>query len=707
MLGLNIRLRVKSKLMVLLLATSIVSVSIISLISIHKGQQVIREIVASELIGVRSAKAQELRHHFEEIRGNIALLCETPSVVRAMLEFSEAFKGLERQVLKEDTEQALRDYYEAEYFPRLAENVVGKPYFDVYRPVTHSARYLQYYYLARSPHPVDERNGSIDVGEGSGYSDVHRRHHPYFEKLLRQFHYEDLYLIDFDSGQIVYSAAKKADFATDLERGPYRFSNLAELVERVRRNPHHGAVHMVDYQFYPPDYGQPKAFLGGPIYHKERIVGILAKNVPTARTDRILSGDGGWQHNGLGESGEVFLVGADLLMRSNSRLLQTDPDEYKEELRENRASPQLIESIDKHGTTVLQQQVDSEAVQEALGGREGNRVVRNYLGEEVLAAYAPISIEGFDWAIIAHMELEEAYEELEQLGVHIFIGTVVIIVLFTFIANFGANRFLSPLNGIVDQLRNAKPDNPDFRLSINTQDEFQELVGVINQMAHNLGQQTRLVQRKTSKIEGLLLNLLPRRLVERVQKGESRFVENIEQATVLAVELRGLSAWSPRAPVAEIADSFGELINLFEEAGRRYDVESFKLTGEQYVAVCGVNSLHLDHSKRVVSFALELVALIDRFNQRHGTDLNPALGIHKGYLQVAVVTTEANDQRLTYNLWGEAMATAFTLQRQAASRTILVSQPIYEALQGWYNFSEGDDADTWILRQPPPNQPNP
>lgn len=703
MFGFRYKLTIKSKLMILLLTVSLGSIMLISFIALLKTRDLIQKVVANELVNLRSSKAHELHLYFDTTHSFVQMLCEDPTIVNAMVEFNNAFKKLEQQEIPTNWNKAIKTYYQKEFFPRLSEQIFGTPHFEVYRPLSQASQYLQYHYIVRNSHPLGEKDKLINAGDESEYTKVHLQHHNFFDRLVDQFHYYDLYLINFDTGDVVYSVDKETDFGTNLDKGPYRYSNLADLLRKVRKNPHREGVQMVDFEFYHPSYAAPEAFIGGPIYQGTRIVGILVLELPVKEIDNILSNNQNWKHDGLGETGEVFLVGSDLRMRSTSRFLIEDFEEYKTRLRATKTSPKTISSIAKHETSILLQEVDTESVREALKGKEGIKIVEDYRGIKALSSYAPLAIEGFDWAIIAEMETQEAYQSLQVLEVYILMGTVIIILLVTWIANLGTNRFLRPIKLMVEEIHEADLQQEDFQLQIDTHDELNELVQAINKMALKLGQQTKLVRKEELEIKSLLLNILPSRVAERFKKGEEQIAENIEQATVVFVNLIGFNEL--QTSISEAAKMLNELIHFFEQVARKHDVEPFKIIGEQYVVVCGVNKLHLDHSKRIADFALEILKNLEGFNQKYHTALNLKIGVHRGPLKAGIVSNK-EEQMLTYNLWGETMNIANYLNQKAPPNTILVSETVYDSLHGLYYFEQEQvleledqgKLETWVLR---------
>ena len=78
--------------------------------------------------------------------------------------------------------------------------------------------------------------------------------------------------------------------------------------------------------------GAPAAFIASPIFDGDEFIGVLGLQVPVDEINRVMTGNNNWAKDGLGRSGEAYLVGADSAMRSVSRFLVEDPAGYLETL---------------------------------------------------------------------------------------------------------------------------------------------------------------------------------------------------------------------------------------------------------------------------------------------------------------------------------------------------------------------------------------
>ena len=657
MLGLG-QLQIKSKVMLVLLVVSLGSSAVMGFLVWQRARNLLTQRIFDQLTSVKAAKSAEIESYFQFMYSQVETLAEDRMTVSAMMEFDQAFDQISEAnlAIAPEWSQAIESYYTEEFFPRLTDNIDGTPILDIYNPRTAVARYLQYYYIVNNPHPVGSKDDLTRANDGSTYSTVHRRYHRILRNLIVNFGYYDLFLIDHETGDIVYSVYKETDFATSLDTGPYARSNFAEVVSTVQQNPEPGAVQIIDFAAYRPSHGAPAAFLAAPIYDDGQPVGILAVQLPVDRINDVLTGNQNWENEGLGQTGEVYLVGDDFLMRSISRFLIGDATGYRQALQAVGTPDDVLEMIQRLETSILLQSVETAGAQAALQGQSGTQIIDDYRGGSVLSSYAPLNIKGVNWVILSEMDLAEAYAALTNLQGFILITAVILVFLVTLIAVVAANSLVRPISLLVEDSRkiiSGELDEADLQPT--THDELSLLVEAFNAVNRSLREQRSLVVAKERENKALLLNVLPSTAAERWERGETLITDTTQQTTVLVASLEGLTELSAKRAVPEVTGLLTELFNSFDEAAESLDVLTLNRIGDFYFAVCGLIAPRMDHTKRVVDLGLAMLDSLRRFNHKYKLDLKLCIGIDGGESIAAVIETK----RLNYHLWGETLAITY------------------------------------------------
>jgi class 3 adenylate cyclase len=675
-------LSIKSKLIVMLLTVSSSSILVTAYLGYQSGKSNLTDRVFNQLTSVRASKAYQIQSYFKTIRNHIQTLSNDPSVGNAIAEFTNAYRQLETLPLPADNSQKITAYYQNEFLPKLAKTEQGSPVLNSFLPESNASNYLQYYYIATNSHPIGKKHLLDKANDGSEYSRIHERYHPIFRNIIEKFGYYDMFLID-PQGTVVYTVYKETDFTTNYTTGAYNDSNLARLVASVRRSKQKDYASIIDFESYAPSYGAPAAFIAAPIFNQSKFVGVLAIQVPVDEINNVMTGNGEWESDGLGKSGESYLVGQDYLMRSVSRFLIETPEEYIQTLVALGATKDTITRIRQYKTSILAQSVRTTAVEESLMGKQGLKIIRDYRDVPVLSSYSLLQIEGLKWAILSEIDLAEAYAPIYDFERQLVISATLLMLLVILLAMVMASLFVKPINQLIASARKVAAGQLDAIAVLGTEDEFGELAQSFNLMVSSLRDQTDLVEEKNRENEQLLLSIFPAAIAKRLKQGEKNIAESASNVTVLFSDLTGFSKLSDSLTAYEIVSILNDLFTSFDETADRYGMEKIKTIGDSYMAVCGLSVPYLDHDKRAIDFALEMQTIVRRFSQERGFKLNISLGIHSGDIVAGIV----GRNKFIYDVWGDTINIASTLKSACPEGSILVSDEIHHRLCDLYEFA--------------------
>jgi len=357
----------------------------------------------SKLEGLLDVKRNEVERYFETIEGQILTFSQNKMVVDAMADFSAHFKDYNEQVQLDAAAIAgmrsdLLAYYSKDFGGKY-QNELGKPapVDKMLAGLSDTTIALQHAYIAANPNPLGAKEVQDAGNRGTSYDALHAEVHPVVRSYLQQFGYYDIFLVDPETGHIVYSVFKELDYSTSLMDGPYANTNFAKAFREANKLKHADEYVLVDYENYTPSYEAPASFIASPIFKDGKKLGIAIFQMPIDRLNAIMNA-----RAGMGATGESYLVGPDLLMRSDSFL---DP--------ENRTVLASFLNPDAG-------KADTLAVQRALTGETGSDLIIDYNGNYVYSAYAPVTVGNFTWAIMVEIDLAEAMNPTTSHGKEFF-----------------------------------------------------------------------------------------------------------------------------------------------------------------------------------------------------------------------------------------------------------------------------------------------
>ncbi len=412
------KMDLKTKLVLTYLLVGLAPLLTVGIYSWQKSSSALSEAAVEKLIAVRDVKGEAVKRYFEGIRDQIITFSDNIMVRDAMESFSKEFKTFSSENNWGNSEHAsykshLKGFYQNQ-FSRKYEKENGKKLdsLSLISQLSNTEVALQYHYISKNTYPLGEKeklNFSLDT---SSYSKSHRKFHPSFRTYLKKFGYYDIFLVDIDSGNIVYSVYKELDFATSLLTGPYRNTNFAKAFARAKKLTSPDSFVIVDYKKYLPSYEAPASFIANAIWKNGKKIGVAIFQMPIDRLSSIMS-----ERAGMGKTGETYLFGEDKLMRSDSFL-----------------------DFERHGVLASFKHSESGSlssipVSRALEGKTGSSTEQNYLDQKVISAYKPIDILGLKWGLIAEINTSEALFTVDLLKntiIKIVIGSLISIILLAF-----------------------------------------------------------------------------------------------------------------------------------------------------------------------------------------------------------------------------------------------------------------------------------
>ena len=360
---------------------------------------------------------------------------------------------------------------------------------------------LQRLYIHDNPFPTGEKEKLDFAKDGSSYSDVHAKHHPYFRHFLESKGYYDIFLIDAN-GDLVYSVYKELDYATNLKVGQWKDTDLGNAFRAAIKAESKDAQFFFDFHSYAPSNGVPASFIAQPIMDGDKTIGVLAFQMPIARINKVMQ-----QYEGLGESGETYIVGADGYMRSDSR--------FSEE------------------STILKTKVTGETVDLALAGELGVKLVDDYRGIVMYSSYQPIEFKGVKWAVLAEIDRAEVMQPIYGMIKSVIIYNIVIFIIVCALSIKASRSTCTPLKRMSKVVNEFANENYDHALDdADRQDEIGQIAKALEKLRLS-GQEKIRLEAETAAMnkEKLAKAQALEKMTDGFDTSITTFLKNLEEAT--------------------------------------------------------------------------------------------------------------------------------------------------------------------------------
>lgn len=481
-------LKIKTKIAIVIALLLLVNTLVIGWVSFSSSQQNLQEAIINQLTSVKEIKKQAIETYFHTLENQVVTFAEDKMIVNATSELKKAFLEVPIDEKTEEynkSKQDLLNYYNSSVAPQVTKTLGTALEGSSIFPNDQRSIYFQNNYIISNPNPYGSRNLFDKALTNNVYDKIHSIYHPVIRNFAAKFGLDDVFLIDDKTGYVIYSDFKEIDFGTNLLEGPHSTSNLAKSF-KMSMALGKGSSAVADFASYIPSRGKPGAFISSPIYDGMERVGVLVFQIPIDELNKIMTGNNSWKEEGLGESGETYLVGEDFKMRSAARFLLENEEGYTTMLKDVGCPSETIDRIKSTKTSVLWQEIKTEATTDALAGKTESKLISDYRNIEVLSAFSPLNINGLKWAIVSEKDQSEAFAPIYKLRTLVIIIGLIVLLIGIVIAMFIAGSISKPILTLVSNLKLVSEGDLTVKIEANSKDEVGEALLSMKEMVAKL-----------------------------------------------------------------------------------------------------------------------------------------------------------------------------------------------------------------------------
>jgi len=185
------------------------------------------------------------------------------------------------------------------------------------------------------------------------------------------------------------------------------------------------------------------------------------------------------------------------------------------------------------------------------------------------------------------------------------------------------------------------------------------------------------LQIEQEKSEGLLLNILPKAIADRLKKGEHTIADSFPEVTVLFSDLVGFTELSTGITASELVEKLNQIFLAFDKLTEKHGLEKIKTIGDAYMLVGGVPTPRADHAEVVTRMGIEMLEEIEALNKRNQENFKIRIGIHTGPVVAGVI----GKKKFIYDLWGDTVNIASRMESQGLPNKIQVSENTYKRIK--------------------------
>ncbi|BCS96347.1 hypothetical protein DSLASN_19790 [Desulfoluna limicola] len=283
------------------------------------------------------------------------------------------------------------------------------------------------------------------------------------ESYAQDYGYHDIFVVDAEKGDVLYSVAGENDLGTNLNDGLYRQTELAAVWRSVLAS---GEKAVSDFSAYEPSGGLEALFIGQPILDEnETIKGVLIFQFSPEQVTHIVDA-----RQGMGKTGESYLLG-------------TNGTENRYEFRSNMRT--IGDGQYVVGSS-LKNTLDYWKDAVAAGEAGGHATYQDSVGKAVLVAYNKLNLLGLDWYLISKIDKYEVTAPVRNIH-RVISGVAGILLGLIGVGAFFLSRTITrPLISDIRFAQAISNGELNSTLKLDRKDELGELAKALNTMARNL-----------------------------------------------------------------------------------------------------------------------------------------------------------------------------------------------------------------------------
>jgi adenylate cyclase len=247
---------------------------------------------------------------------------------------------------------------------------------------------------------------------------------------------------------------------------------------------------------------------------------------------------------------------------------------------------------------------------------------------------------------------------------------------------FGLFVGLTVVSGLLDPILSADPAPiPD---PVRTAFFVLNVTGVSLTVYLLLQYAVRARDQAFARSEGLLLNVLPRSIAQRLKREPSVIADAHDEVTVLFADVVDFTPFTERTEPVRVVGILDQVFSAFDGLAERHGLEKIKTIGDAYMVAAGLPEARPDHAQAMADMALEMQATMKSICGPLGIDLAIRIGMESGPVIAGVI----GRHRFIYDLWGDTVNTASRLESHGLAGRIQVGETAYRLLCDRYAFED-------------------
>ncbi len=200
----------------------------------------------------------------------------------------------------------------------------------------------------------------------------------------------------------------------------------------------------------------------------------------------------------------------------------------------------------------------------------------------------------------------------------------------------------------------------------------------------DLSNQKRALELAKERSEEVLNKVLPYEIAIQLKKKGYATPRSYKRVTLLQLNIRNFLQLTEKMPTELLVEQLHEVLVSIDGVLEQHYVEKIKTVGGIYLGAGGVPLRNRSNPIDVVLASLKIKNVFEQINSNRQIDSLPefeiGIGVHSGKVIAGVV----GKNKLSYDIWGDAVNISTTVERQAESGKIIITKSTFDEIGDYF-----------------------
>ena len=183
--------------------------------------------------------------------------------------------------------------------------------------------------------------------------------------------------------------------------------------------------------------------------------------------------------------------------------------------------------------------------------------------------------------------------------------------------------------------------------------------------------------------ETLLLSILPKAVVERINDGAGMVADHIPEATILFADIVNFTPFTAKLSPSDVVSVLNRVFSAFDRLVEQFGAEKIKTIGDGYMVAVGIPEPRDDHAEVAARLALAMLSSLAGIRDELGAPIQLRIGLHAGPAVAGVI----GERKFAYDIWGTTVNIASRMESHGLPDRVHVTKVIAERLDNVFKIT--------------------